>query len=281
MRNRQILFLSVGKEFFYSFEKNFRMKAIVKLLLRYLPRPLLIKISLLINKPLSFLYRGNKVACPVCGKTFRKFLPYGYTRTNKDNRLCPNCLSLERHRLLWMYLDRQTDYFNRRIEVLHIAPEQPFIKRFRKNSQWKYVTADLLSPIADVKTDIRDMKEFAEETFDLVICNHVLEHIDDEQKALAELKRILKSGGKAILQVPIDYSLEHTFEDDRITDKKERERIFGQYDHVRVYGRDYPERLQQAGFEVEENMYVKTFTESELERFRLDKEEVIYIVCKA
>ncbi len=256
------------------------MKAIVKILLRYLPRPLLIKISLLINKPLSIIYRGNKVSCPVCGKTFRKFLPYGYTRNNKDNRLCPNCLSLERHRLLWMYFEKKTDYFNRQTEVLHIAPEQPFIKRFKKNQQWKYVTADLFSPIADVKTDIRDMKEFANDSFDLIICNHVLEHIDKEQKALKELNRVLKPGGWAILQVPIDYSLEHTFEDDRITDKKERERIFGQYDHVRVYGRDYPERLRQVGFHVIEEEYVKHFSDDEIERYRLDREEVIYICIK-
>jgi SAM-dependent methyltransferase len=256
------------------------MRIIVKLLLKYLPRTFLIRISLLINKPISFLYRGNKTECPVCGKTFNKFMPYGYTRTHKNNRLCPNCLSLERHRLLWMYLNHKTDFFSAPLNVLNIAPEQPFIRRFKKLQNLSYTTADLESPIADVKVDIRDMHVFKDNTFDMIICNHVLEHIDDELKALNELKRILKPGGKAIVQVPIDYSLEYTFEDPSITDKKEREKVFGQYDHVRLYGRDYPERLRKSGFEVIEEDYVKHFSEEEIERYRLDREEILYICVK-
>ena len=264
---------------FYSFEENLRMRKIVKLLLIIFPRPFLIRLSLLFSKPISLFYKGDNVICPVCEKSFKKFLPYGYAKANKNNRLCPNCLSLERHRLLWMYLHNKTDFFEKKIDVLHIAPEQSFIKRFKKIESLNYITADLESPIADIKTDIRDMHVFEDKKFDVIICNHVLEHIEEEQVALAELFRVLKPGGWAILQVPIDYSSEQTFEDDSITDRKERERVFGQYDHVRVYGKDYPIRLRKCGFEVKEDDYVYSFSDEDIERYRLHKNEIIYL-CK-
>jgi len=256
------------------------MRKIVKLLLIIFPRPFLIKLSLFLNKPISLFFKGDNVRCPVCEKSFKKFLPYGYAKANKDNRLCPSCLSLERHRLLWMYLHNKTDFFNTKLDVLHIAPEQPFIKRFKKIQQLNYTSADLESPIADIKTDIRDMNVFNDKEFDVIICNHVMEHIEEEQVALKELLRVLKPGGWAILQVPIDYSSESTFEDNSITDKRERERIFGQYDHVRVYGKDYPERLRKAGFEVIEDDYVHSFSEEEIDKYRLHKNEIIYLCLR-
>lgn len=254
-------------------QKYVNVKNIIKFIVRKVPRPLLIKISLLINKPLSLLYKGDKVKCTVCEKSFRKFLPYG--NKGVDNRLCPNCLTLERHRLLWLYLKEKTNFFTEKIKVLHIAPEQPFIKRFKKLENINYTTADLYSPIADVKTDIRNMI-FPDKTFDIILCNHVLEHIDDEKKALKELYRTLKPGAYAILQVPIDYSREKTYEDKNIVTEKEREKHFGQYDHLRIYGKDYPERLRKSGFFVREEDFVKSFTKQEIERFRFDTEEIIY-----
>ncbi len=251
------------------------MRKIIKFLLKYIPRPLLIKLSLILNKPISLFYRGNKVECTVCKKTFKKFMPYGYGNANKSNRLCPNCLSLERHRLLWVYLHEKTNLFTEKLDVLHMAPEQPFIKRFKKLENIKYTTADLFSPIADVKTDIRNMS-FKNKSFDVFICNHVMEHIDQEQKALKEVKRILKPGGWAILQVPIDYSLEKTYEDSSIKNPKDREKHFGQYDHVRKYGSDYSERLKKAGFKVIEDNFVKKFSETEIKRYRFDENEIIY-----
>ena len=255
------------------------MRKIVKLLLKYIPRPLLIKISLLLNKPMQFFYKGNDVECTVCEKQFKKFMPYGYGDATKHNRLCPSCLSLERHRLLWLYLKQKTNLFTDEIKLLHMAPEQPFIKRFRKLKNINYTTADLVSPIADVKTDIREMS-FEDNYFDAFICNHVMEHIDEEQKALKEVLRILKPGAWAILQVPIDYSLEKTYEDNSIVEPKEREKHFGQYDHVRQYGLDYPERLRKAGFKVVEEDFVKTFSDEEIERYRFDKNEIIYLCVK-
>lgn len=222
-------------------------------------------------------YVGKKHQCPVCGKSFRKFLPYG--NKGASNRLCPNCLSLERHRLIWLYLKQKTNFFHEKYSVLHIAPEQPFIKRFRKLNNLEYVTADLFSPLADVKLDIRSMP-FRNEQFDIVICNHVLEHIDDDLKAMSEIYRVMKKNGFAILQVPIDYNRSETFEDASITDPKMREKMFGQYDHVRVYGLDYSKRLAKVGFEVEESHFVKSFTKDQIEYYRLDANEILYIAHK-
>lgn len=255
------------------------MQKIINLLLKFIPRPLLIKFSTLLNKPMSFLYKGDAVECTVCEKHFKKFMPYGYGSETKSNRLCPSCLSLERHRLLWLYFKQKTNLFTEELSLLHMAPEQPFIKRFRSLNNLKYVTADLLSPIADVKTDIRNMS-FKDNSFDVFICNHVMEHIDEEQKALKEIYRILKPNGWAILQVPIDYSLDVTYEDESITDPKEREKHFGQYDHVRQYGKDYPEHIRKAGFKVIEDNFIKSFSDNEIERYRFDKNEIIYLCVK-
>ncbi len=254
------------------------MKKIIKFLLKTVPRPLLIRFSFIVRKPLALIYKGTNTECPVCNKQFKKFLPYGYGNANRDNRLCPNCLSLERHRLLWLYLKEKTDFFNSKHTVLHIAPEQPFLKSFKNLKNLDYTTADLYSPIVDVKTDIRNMV-FEDNKFDVVICNHVLEHIDEEQKAMSEILRVMKPGAWAILQVPIDYSLEKTFEDSNITSREDRQKYFGQYDHVRLYGKDYPERLRKAGFEVTEDNFVNSFSEEEQEKYRFDKNEIIYF-CK-
>ena len=146
-------------------------------------------------------------------------------------------------------------------------------------SNLEYVTADLESPLADVKMDIRQMP-FETDSFDVLLCNHVLEHIDDEAKALAEIKRVLKPGGWAILQVPVDYQRETTYEDPTVTDPKDREKRFGQYDHLRVHGRDYPRRLQNAGFRVDQHDFLSDFNEADIQYFRLPEKEIIYVCYK-
>jgi len=248
-----------------------------KTLLNTIPRPLLIRLSLLGRPVLAFFLRGNRFTDPIDGKSYRKFLPYGYAQM-RENVLSPGTLSLERHRLLWLYLKNETSVFKDSLKVLHFAPEQAFYKRFRKIKNWDYTTTDLNSPIADVKADICDLP-FQENEFDLIICNHVLEHIPDDTKAMQELYRILKPGGMAILQVPYEADREATFEDDSITDPKERTRIFGQYDHVRVYGMDYFEKLASIGFKVKAVDYTKKLTETAIEKYRLPKGEFIP-VCK-
>jgi len=253
------------------------MRNIMKFLVRKIPRPILIKFSFLFSRIMSLFYKGDNVECPVCEKHFKKFLPYG--NKGADNRLCPSCLSLERHRLIWLYLKNKTNFFDANLKVLHIAPEQPFLKRFKQLKKLDYVTADLLSPIADVKMDIRDMP-FEDNSFDVIMCNHVLEHIDNEEKATSEIYRVLKKGGWAILQVPLDITKATTFEDDSITDPKEREKIFGQYDHVRLYGRDYPQRLEKSGLKVIPDNLIQEIGNEKADRYRLDKTELLYYCTK-
>ena len=253
------------------------MRKFIKFIVRNIPRIYLIRLSGIFSFFISFFYNGNNVECPICNGKFRKFLPYG--NKGADNRLCPKCLSLERHRLLWLYFKNRTNFFTANLNVLHVAPEQSFIKRFRKLSNLKYTTADIESPLADVKMDIKDIP-FDDNTFDVLICNHVMEHIDDEQKALKEILRVLKPNGWAILQVPINLSLEKTYEDSTITSPQEREKHFGQYDHVRFHGKDYPNRLEKAGFKVINENYVKEFDKEIINRFRLPEDEIIYLSIK-
>ena len=163
--------------------------------------------------------------------------------------------------------------------MLHFAPEQAFYKRFRKLSNIDYTTTDLNSPLADVKADICNLP-FNDNQYDFILCNHVLEHIPDDTKAMQELYRILRPNGVAILQIPQDLSREHTFEDDTITDPKERAKIFGQYDHVRIYGRDYFNKLRSIGFNVIEADYTKELSAEEIDKYRLAKGEIIPVCQK-
>ncbi|WNH07990.1 class I SAM-dependent methyltransferase [Thalassobellus suaedae] len=254
------------------------MKKIFKIILNTIPRPLLIRLSYLISPILAFFLKGNTFTDPIDGKSFKIFLPYGYG-TQRNNVLSPSTLSLERHRLLWLYLKNETDLFSAKKKVLHFAPEQCFLKRFRKLKNLDYTTTDLLSPIADVKADICNLP-FKDNTYDMILCNHVLEHIPDDTKAMKELYRVLKPGGMGIFQIPQDSSRETTFEDDSITDKKERAKIFGQYDHVRVYGRDYFNKLRDIGFKVEEVDYTATLSAEAIEKYCLAKGEIIPVCFK-
>ncbi len=234
----------------------------------------------MVRPALAFWLKGNKFTDPIDGKSFRKMLPYGY-ETQRENVLSPSTLSLERHRLLWLYLKNETDFFTatEKKSLLHFAPEQCFLKRFRKQQNLIYTTTDLESPIADVKADICNLP-FEDNSFDIIFCNHVLEHIPDDTKAMQELFRVLKPGGLGIFQIPQDLSRTTTFEDDSITDPKERARIFGQYDHVRVYGKDYFDKLRSIGFEVNEIDYTKTLSSNLVEKHALAKGEILPVCYK-
>ena len=254
------------------------MKRLFKTILNIIPRPILIRLSYIVRPVLAFFLKGSNFTDPIDGKSFKSFLPYGYG-TQRNNVLSPSTLSLERHRLLWLYLKRETDFFTANKSVLHFAPEQCFLNRFKKLKNLDYTTTDLESPIADVKADICNLP-FADNSYDVILCNHVLEHIPDDTKAVQELYRVLKPGGYGILQIPQDLSREKTFEDDSITDKKERAKIFGQYDHVRVYGRDYFDKLRSIGFQVAEVDFTSNFTKEEIEKYCLAKGEIIPVVYK-
>lgn len=228
---------------------------------------------------MAVFYRGNNVECPVCESHFRKFLPYGRL-SSRENALCPKCLALERHRLIWIYLKRKTDFFTKEAKMLHIAPELCFMDRFEALDNLDYITADIESPLAKVKMDIHEIP-FEDNSVDIIFCNHVLEHVDDDLRALSEMKRVLKPGGWAILQVPFFYPLpETTYEDKTIVDPKEREKVFGQDDHVRLYGQDYAKRLASSGFNVVEERLIDELSEEEKKRFALPVNEIIYKVVK-
>ena len=251
-----------------------------KSILNTVPRPWLIKVSYIVKPFITLALKGNKYTDPIDGKSFRKFLPYGYGKQRK-NALSPSTLSLERHRLMWLFLKDETDFFTseKKQKVLHIAPEQCFLKLFRKQKNLDYLTSDLESPIADVKADICNLP-FNDNSFDIVFCNHVLEHILDDTKAMQELYRVMKPNGMGIFQIPQDLSRSTTFEDNSITDKEERAKIFGQYDHVRVYGRDYFDKLRSIGFKVDEIDYTKKIAPEKLERFCLMKGEILPVCYK-
>ena len=225
----------------------------------------------------AFFLRGSTYTDPIDGKSYRRFLPYGYAKV-RENVLAPGTLSLERHRLFWLYLKNETTFFSAPLRVLHFAPEQAFVQKFKKQKNLTYTTTDLNSPIADVKADICDLP-FKDNSFDFIICNHVLEHIPDDTKAMQELYRVLAPSGTAIVQVPYDAKREITFEDNTITDQRERTRIFGQYDHLRVYGMDYFKKLSSIGFDVNALDYTSGISIDDIERYRLCKGELLP-VCK-
>ncbi len=254
------------------------MKKVFKTILNIVPRPILIRLSYVVRPALAWYLKGDTYTDPIDGKSFKTFLPYGYAK-QRPNVLSPSTLSLERHRLLWLYLQEKTNFFSAPLKVLHFAPEQAFYKRFKKQSNLTYTTTDLESPLADVKADICNLP-FANNSFDVILCNHVLEHIPDDTKAMQELYRILKPGGMGIFQVPQDLSKATTFQDDTITDPKERTLIFGQYDHVRVYGLDYFDKLRKIGFEVTEEKFAAQLPAATIAKYCLVANEIIPVCHK-
>jgi SAM-dependent methyltransferase len=256
------------------------MKNIISLVLRYVPRPYLQLVGHWAARVLSLFYLGNKVECPVCHKHYGKFLPYGRNTSSRENALCPGCLSLERHRLMGLYLTRKTNFYKDNLKVLHVAPEYCFIDRFERMPNLEYITADIESPLAKVKMDIHDIP-FPENTFDVAFCNHVMEHVDDYIKAMSELYRVLKPGGWALIQSPQNLNYANTYEDPTITEPAEREKHFLQNDHLRLFGRDYGRELEKGGFQVTEDRFVMDeLTKQEVARYSLPSQEIVYFCQK-
>lgn len=192
-------------------------------------------------------YYGSGRFCPVCGNSSRRFASFG--AVPRKEALCVHCGALERHRLLWLFIQEKTNLFDGAPKtMLHIAPEVSLMARFRERLGASYLTGDISAGRAMVKMDITDI-QYPDESFDVIYCSHVLEHVPDDRRAMRELARVLKKDGWAILLVPM--SGEKTMEDPSITDPEERTRLFGQADHVRLYGADYADRLREAGFNVE------------------------------
>jgi len=180
--------------------------------------------------------------------------------------------------MLWLYLKNETKIFSNKVKLLHFAPEPAFYEIFKKSNNILYDTIDLNSPLADIKADICNLP-LKDDTYDFILCNHVLEHIEDDLKAMSELYRVLKKGGIGIFQVPIDLKRENTYEDSSIKSIKERNKEFGQYDHVRIYGMDYFERLKSVGFSVKKVKYANKLSDKEITKYCLSPNEIIP-VCK-
>ncbi len=199
------------------------------------------------NLSRSVRYSGSQRHCPVCSRSARLFRPAGIVKRLDAN--CPFCGAMERHRLTWHYLEKNSDLFNGQAKaVLHVAPEPCFSGLLKRRLGSSYLTADLTDPKAMVRMDITAIT-YASDHFDVILCNHVLEHIPDDRLAMRELCRVLKPGGWALLLVPIVAEL--TEEDPSITEPKERLKQYGHEEHVRNYGRDYADRLRSCGFTVE------------------------------
>lgn len=227
-------------------------------------------------------YKGNKVTCSICNSSYKEFGPFGLKK--RKNALCFKCGSLERHRLVWKYLNDK-NLLKKPLSILHFAPEKVFYDIFSKSRDIEYFPCDLMPENYNysdgtkiIKADITDIP-FESNCFDFILCSHVLEHIPDDNLAMSELFRVMKNGGFGIFQVPIDYSREKTYEDFSITNPKEREKAFGQHDHVRWYGKDYINRLEKVGFQVTEDDYVITFSEVEQFKYGFMNSEKIYY-CK-
>jgi SAM-dependent methyltransferase len=256
------------------------MKKIYKFLLNKLPRPLLIRLSYPFKLIAPLFYAGNNVECPVCEKSFRKFLSYGSDVAHRENVLCPYDLTLERHRLMWIYLKNHSNFFTaQNLSILHIAPEQCFHKTFKKQANLKYLTADLESPIADMHFDLHKIP-LEDNQFDVIFCNHVMEHVDNPIQCMSELYRVMKPGGWGILQVPIDRNRTETFEDPTIVSPEDREKHYWQKDHVRLFGLDYPHYLEKAGWTVQQFDPTQHISLELINRYRLEKGEIIYVVNK-
>ena len=234
---------------------------------------------------------GNRLECPFCGGHFRRFRPAGFHypvivekqviggHWHEDN-VCPRCMSNARERLAYLYLKDRTSLFDQPARVLHVAPEPQLAKVLKRSPKMKYVSADLFEPGVMTHFDIQQTP-FADQTFDVVICNHVMEHVSDDSVAMAEVYRILKPGGWAMLQVPIALKLDRTIEDPTATTDAQRIERFGQEDHVRLYCRgDYIQRLEAAGFAVNVESYPTTLGTATVGRLGLVEEEEVFVCSK-
>lgn len=235
---------------------------------------------------------GNRLVCPFCGWRFRRFRPSGFHypiiiekqviggHWHRDN-VCPRCMSNARERLALLFLkDRRPSLFEQPARLLHVAPEPQLAKVLKRFSNIKYVSADLFEPGVMSRFDIQQTP-FPDQTFDVVICNHVMEHVGDDSAAMAEIFRILKPSGWAMLQVPIALKLDRTIEDPTAITEAQRIERFGQEDHVRLYCRgDYIQRLEAAGFDVDAEQYPASLGSETVDRFGLVADEEVFICSK-
>lgn len=227
----------------------------------------------------TLLFSGNEKSCPVCERNWGSFAKTKFPDDVEAG--CPWCGSQSRHRLVWHYFQKTLKIFeqNEPFSFLHIAPESCFTQTLRSRLSGRYITADLLADNVDVKMDITDI-QYPAETFDFIYCSHVLEHVDDDRKAIAEFHRVLKSAAIAIIMVPVSDQLNETDEDIQVTDPQERLRRFGQEDHVRVYGNDIMQRLEAPRFLVQRIRPSDLLSDVQIERMGILKGSGDIFVCR-
>jgi SAM-dependent methyltransferase len=214
--------------------------------------------------PWEALYAGDRVECPCCGGSFRAFR----RRRRRPDALCPRCQALERHRLLWLYLRDRTTLFSEPLDVLHVAPEPVFESRLRAlDNLSAYVAGDLYPKGRQVRIDLTAIDR-PDDSFDMVLCNHVLEEVPDDRRAMREIARVLRPGGRFITQTPFDPSRERTLEG-QVMSALARRRTYGAAVNVRLYGRDLADRLSEAGLEVSHERYLEQLPEAVVERHAL------------
>jgi SAM-dependent methyltransferase len=239
--------------------------------------PIANKIRLLF---LKIKYAGNNVVCSCCKSSFKEFAPFGDNR--RKNAWCPQCESLERHRLLWMYFENKTSLYTEPLKVLHVAPETVFFNKLKNQTNIDYFPVDIyphLYPKGTTYLDILD-HEIPDNSFDVIICNHVFQYIEDDKKAIKNIYKLMKPGGWGIMQVPINTSRKTTYEDSSITDPLEREKAFGLKEHVRYYSYDYADKLRNAGFNVNVDDYSADFSNEEIHKYGFWKGDSIYYCTK-
>jgi len=218
--------------------------------------------------------------CPACQNRFPVYLPFG--ENLRKNARCPHCRSLERHRTLWLYFKNHTDLFSstKNIKLLHFAPEDVFLKKFATLNNIDYYPVDFNPRLRGIRdaVDVQHIK-YDDEMFDIVICNHVLEHVEDDHQAIRELRRVLKKDGVAYIDSPV-FKIKTTLEDPEYNTPELRFKHYGQHDHLRRYGMDYVQRLENGGFLVNVIEPNKNFKKEELLRYGIKKGEKIYLCTK-
>ena len=242
-----------------------------------IPEKTRIRWRYLVYRIRALFYFGNNVQCPVCDHRFNKFLPKG--NIERNNAECPLCGSLERNRLLWLYLNKETTLLYQKIKVLHFAPENCLYKKFTK-LQWDYIDADIHPDYARHTIDITEIK-YPEESFDLIICSHVLGHVKNEEQALKEMFRVLKSRGILLLITLIDLKNPNTFEDPKISTDSERLEYYGESDLQRLHGMDLHKKIESFGFDVNVMDYRQQFSSEEQNTYQLgDGSRELIFICK-
>lgn len=217
------------------------------------------------------LFQKRRVECPFCGWWGREFSPFGVIP--RKNAECPRCGSLERHRLYYLYLKNIIPK-NKSLKLLHFAPEKGMSMFFKSYSNLDYLSVDIDQDKAMKKEDITNLS-FPDNSFDIIFCSHVLEHVEDDQKAMGELRRVLKPSGFALVGVPIK-NTSKTFEDFSVVDPEEREKVFGQDDHVRIYGKDFKTRLEHSGFNVKVDKFFDSLSEDTFNKYALKREDIYF-----